>query len=211
MKKIIFTLTGLFFSGVVFAQTTFGVKAGPDFSSLSTKTSGTRVTSKGLIGLQAGVYASLPVAEALVLQPSLFYSGKGGKYNLGDGFMQTQRLDYLSLPLALLYKAEMPNGAGSWFLGAGPYAAYGLSGRIADDAPGTGKINPFKDYGSGAVLKRFDAGADVQAGYEMAGGFNIGLSADLGLMNIAANGSNQRSTRNTSFAIMVGYAWGRGY
>lgn len=207
MKKIIFLAAGVFLSVYGFAQTTFGIKAGPDFSSLSMKSDGSKTTSKGLIGVEGGVYANLPVAPQLVVQPALLYTGKGGKYNLGEGYVQTQRLNYITLPIDLLYEAAMPNGSGTWFFGAGPYLAYGLSGKVTDNSPTPSNINPFKDYGEGAALKRFDAGADVQIGYEMPSGFNMGLSADLGLMNLAASGNQQGTAHNTSFAILLGYTF----
>lgn len=206
MKKLILAGTALFFSIGAFAQTTFGIKAGPDFSSLAKKIQGSKITSKGLIGLEGGVYANIPAAPELIVQPALLYSGKGGQYNI-DGYNQTQRLNYLTVPIDLLYKPEMPNGSGSWFVGAGPYFAYGFSGKVSDNSPNSTTADPFKNYGGGASLKRFDAGADVQVGYEMASGFNIGLSADLGLLNIAATGNQQGTSHNTSFAILLGYTF----
>lgn len=210
MKKIVLVAIVVCFSVAAFGQTTFGVKAGPDFSSLSMKTNGAKISSKGLIGVQAGVYANISAASQLVVQPALMYSGKGGKYDLGAGDMQTQRLHYLVLPIDLLFTPEMPDGSGSWFVGAGPYLAYGISGKISDDNPsGSSSVDPFKDYGGGAALKRFDAGADVQVGYEMASGFNFGLSADLGLMNLASSGNQQGTAHNTSFAVLLGYTFGK--
>lgn len=192
------------------AQINFGVKAGPDFSSITTKTTGTagsRVTSNGLIGLEAGIYAEIQAASQLVIQPALMYEGKGGKYNLSGGYMQTQRLNYLTLPIDVLYKPEMPNGTGAWYLGAGPYLAYGISGKISDNQTGSGAVDPFKDYGNGAQLNRFDAGAHVQLGYEMSTGLNMGLDAMLGLVNISSHGNINNTAHNTSFALTIGYTF----
>lgn len=192
------------------AQAVFGVKAGPDFSSITTKTNGTagsKVTSNGLIGLEAGVYAEIPAAKQIVIQPALLYDGKGGKYNIGGGYVQTQRFNYLMIPVDVLFKPEMPNGSGAWYLGAGPYLAYAISGKISDTQSSSDNIDPFKNYGNGAQLNRFDAGAHVQLGYEMATGLNIGLDASLGLMNIAAHGNLNNATHNTSFALTIGYTF----
>lgn len=192
------------------AQAVFGVKAGPDFSSIATKTNGTagsKLTSNGLIGLEAGVYAEIPAAKQIVIQPALLYDGKGGKYNIGGGYVQTERFNYLMIPVDVLFKPEMPNGSGAWYLGAGPYLAYAISGKISDTQNSSDNIDPFKNYGNGAQLNRFDAGAQVQLGYEMATGLNIGLDASLGLMNIAAHGNLNHATRNTSFALTIGYTF----
>lgn len=216
MNKNIFF--GLFCLATVFivtpfaanAQAVFGVKAGPDFSSIATKTNGTggsKVTSNGLIGVEAGVYAQIQAAQQIVIQPALMYDGRGGKYPLSGGYIQTQRLNYLTLPIDVLFKPEMPNGSGSWYLGAGPYLAYGIAGKISDNQSSSDNVDPFKNYGNGAQLNRFDAGAHVQLGYEMATGLNIGLDASLGLMNIAAHGNMNNTTHNTSFGITVGYTF----
>lgn len=191
------------------AQTNFGIKAGPDFSSITTKTSGTSGfsgTSNGLVGLEAGVYAEIPAAKQIVIQPALLYDGKGGKYNIG-GYVQTERFNYLTIPIDILFKPEMPNGIGSWYLGAGPYLAYAISGKISDTQSSSDNIDPFKNYGNGAQLNRFDAGAHVQVGYELSSGLNIGLDASLGLMNIATHGNLNNATHNTSFALTVGYTF----
>jgi hypothetical protein len=209
VKKLIFILLTLCMAETVFAQTTFGIKAGPDFSSVTTKTSGNKSTSNGLIGVEAGVYGDFPVAQELYIRPSLMYAGKGGRYNLGEGYVQTQRLNYITLPVDVLYKAEIPGGSGAWFAGAGPYAAYGISGKTSDNSPGSVSYDPFKSYSGSSFLNRFDAGAHVQVGYEMAGGFNVGINAALGLMNIATQGNSKRGARNTTFGLTLGYTWKR--
>lgn len=205
MKKVVLTLSALLIVGATFAQTTFGVKLGPSFSSLASKTDGSKETSKMLVGLAGGVYANLPLVPEFYIQPSLMYEGKGGKDKNSD--IKT-RLNYLTLPIDLLFKPEMPNGSGAWIIGVGPYLGYGFSGKASGNVGGGEvSIDPFKDNGQtgGAVLKRFDAGANVQLGYEMANGFNIGLNAELGLINLLNNGDNDNSVRNTSFGVNVGY------
>lgn len=207
MKNAILLLALIITGLTGFAQTTYGIKAGPAFSAMNSKGSG--VASKGLIGIEGGLYANFPVMPELGVQSSLLYSGKGGKYNFSEGYQQTQRLNYLTLPIDLLYRPEMPDGRGSWFLGGGPYIAYGFSGKESSDAPGSSSVDPFKNYGGSAALKRLDAGAHVQVGYEASGGFNISLNGGFGLLNIAKHGTSQKGTRNTAFSILLGYTFGR--
>ncbi len=168
---------------------TFGVKVGPNFSSVTTKVEGKKNTSDMLVGLQGGVYANLPIAPQFYIQPSLMYEGKGGKYKDAD---VKERLNYLTLPIDFLFKPEMPNGSGAWIVGVGPYFGYGLSG--SHDA-----------FKGDDALKRFDVGGNVQLGYEMANGLNLALNANLGLINIAKNGDNDNSVKNTSFGVTLGY------
>lgn len=209
MKKMVFTMAALMIAASSFAQTTFGVKVGPNFSSATSKSSGEKQTSSMLVGVAGGVYANLPIAPEFYVQPSLMYEGKGGKDK--DNSDIKTRLNYLTLPIDLLFKPEMPNGSGAWFVGVGPYLGYGISGKTSYDN-GTAEVSgdPFKDNAySDALLKRFDAGANVQLGYEMASGFNVALNAELGLLNLRNHGDNDNTFRNTSFGVTLGYTLGK--
>jgi len=190
----------------VTAQTTYGVRAGSNFSSITTKIQGGKNTSNMLVGVAAGVYANLPVAPELVLQPSLMYEGKGGS-DQQAGYRVKTRLNYLTLPVDLLYRSPLSPG-GFWSVGLGPYFGYGLSGKVSG-GPNNGNsgVDPFK-VGGGSI-KRFDFGADVQLGYESASGFNIGISTELGVLNTAKHGDSKNASRNTSFDILLGYTFGK--
>ncbi len=193
------------------SSTTFGIKVGPSFSSMTLGSKDDKETSDMLIGLEGGVYANIPVAPQFYIQPSLMYEGKGGKQSVTDGEVKI-RLNYLTLPVDFLFKPKMPNGSGSWVLGVGPYIGYGFSGKVSSELLEGASYDPFKGIGgsdasSGAIYKRFDAGANVQLGYEMSNGFNIGLNANLGLLNII-NGGNS-SVKNTNFGITLGYTFGK--
>ena len=212
MKKIMFPVMALLMGGITLltvntadAQVSYGVKLGPDFSSMTSKAGSSKETTKMIAGFTGGVYANLPIAPQFYVQPSLMYEGKGGK-DKSTGVKT--RLNYLTLPIDFLFKPEMPNGSGSWIVGIGPYFGYGLSGKIS-----SASTDPFKDYGNGASLKRFDAGANVQLGYEMANGFNITLNTELGLVNILNNGATSggsgNTAHNTSFGVTLGYTLGK--
>jgi len=203
MKKVFFTMAALCMAAGVFAQTTYGVKVGPDFSLYTSKASGSKETTKMLVGVAGGVYANVPIAPEFYVQPSLMYEGKGGKRKVGT-HVKT-RLNYLMLPVDLLFKPEMPNGSGAWIIGVGPYIGYGISSKSTYSDNGNEiSLDPFKED----VFKRFDAGANVQLGYEMASGFNVGLNAELGLANLLKDAGGD-SFRNTSFGVTVGYTLGK--
>lgn len=210
MKKLIFSAVAIFIAGAGFAQSaatssqpiSFGIKAGPDFSSYTSKVGGNKETSKMLVGLEAGVYANISLADEFYFQPSLLYTGKGGTAKNSD--VKT-RLSYLELPLDFLFKPDIGQG-NKFIVGVGPYVAYGLGSKVSGGAVGS-SYDAFKTGGANnsGALKRFDAGANVQLGYEMLNGFNVGLNTDLGLVNILNNGDSNNSFRNTSFAVTVGY------
>lgn len=224
MKKLLLPvaallMTGLFMIPVKKAEaqmTTFGIKVGPSFSSMALKEDGKKSTSDMMVGLQGGVYANIPIAPQFYIQPSLMYEGKGGKESVEfEGLKQEGkvRLHYVTLPVDFLFKPEMPSGSGAWIIGVGPYVGYGISGKIKtsgdlDDDEDNASFDPFKKDPD-ALYKRFDAGANVQLGYEMASGLNIGLNANLGLINVFNHGDSDNSVRNTNFGVTLGYTFGK--
>lgn len=118
MKK----LALVFLAGISFAtsnaQFQFGVKAGANFSTLS----GSDVQdAKSLVGLNAGVFAKLPIAHSLSIQPELLYSGQGAKFDNGT-FTETQTVNYFNIPVLLKYH----NFTG-FFLETGPQFGFLLS------------------------------------------------------------------------------------
>ncbi|PSL49183.1 putative outer membrane protein [Chitinophaga niastensis] len=205
MKKLLLSAAALLIASISFGQVKWGIVAGPQFSSITSKNSipnGGKVTSKILTSVRAGVTADIPLADEFFIGTGLLYSGKGGKDKNSD--MKTT-LSYLEVPVNFMYKPEVGNG--KLVLAAGPYLAYGISGKYKN-IPLLGDRNAFADESGTGKLKRFDAGADINIGYEMPMGIYFGLNADLGLVNTADNTSNSRSFKNTSFGVSVGYKFG---
>lgn len=202
MKKVLLSVAAMFIAGATFAQVKFGVVAGPQFSSQTYKVNGSKETSDLLTGLRGGLTVDLPLADEFFIQPSLLYSGKGGKEKVG-GLTFTERIHYLQLPVNFLFKPEV--GSGNLYIGAGPYFAMGLGGKMEGELNGSVISN---DIDWDNDRKRFDAGANFQFGYELPAGLNFGLYADLGLVNIRQNGDSDNSRRNTSFGVTAGYKFG---
>lgn len=218
MKKVILSLGIMTMLGVFIlpgknasAQTQFGVKVGPSFSNMTVKDNDGKEEGKMKTNFEGGVYANLGIAPEVYIQPSLLYEGKGAKAK-GD-FPGEISLSYLTLPINFLYKPEMMNGS-AWFIGFGPYVGYALSGKIQLDGT-SGSLDPFKNmFGDGedkSMMERFDAGFNVQLGYELMNGFNLGVNANLGLVNIGNKDIMDDKTKitNTNFGVTVGYTLGR--
>lgn len=185
------------------AQTSYGIQAGANFSSMTSRIQGSKYTSNILAGVAAGVFAKLPLAAELAFRPALMYEGKGGSDQEVQGYRLKTRLNYLTLPLDLLYQAPIAAG-GLWTVGVGPYLGYGLSGKRSGGSPtAPNSGDPFKT-GQGS-LKRFDFGGNVQLGYKSPSGFQVGLSTELGILNIAKGGDSKNGYRNTSFDLLIGY------
>lgn len=205
MKKALLSVAALLIAGATFAQTKFGIVAGPSFSSYTSKVNGDKETSSLLTNFRAGLTADLQLADEFYIQPSLLYTGKGGKEEV-FGFDTKTNVGYLELPINFMYKPEVGNG--NLFIGLGPYFAVGLNGNretVVNDAVVKNDIEFGDENGQ---MKRFDAGANFQVGYELPMGLNFGLFTDLGLVNLQGNGDDDNSFRNTAFGVTVGYKFG---
>jgi hypothetical protein len=203
MKKVLLSVAALMIAGITFGQTKFGIVAGPNFSSATVKNAaGNKETGDLVVGVRAGVTADLSLADEFYIGTGLLYAGKGNKTN--DNLKTT--LSYLQLPINFLFKPEVGNG---WLnLGAGPYVAYGLGGKHKGTVGNvSAEWKAFDDESNiiGGKLKRFDAGLGIVAGYEMKAGLYMGINADLGLVNAYDNTDNDRSWKNTSFGVSLGY------
>ncbi|MGN7822094.1 porin family protein [Chitinophaga sp. 22536] len=203
MKKVLLAAIALLIAGVTFGQTKWGIVAGPQFSSVTTKASAfgttSKETSKLLTGLRAGVTVDIPLGDDFYVGTGLLYSGKGGKFKNTD---MKVSLGYLQLPINFMFKPEV--GSGNLVLAVGPYIAYGVGGKYKD-IPIVGERKAFDDEAGLMKLKRFDAGGNIQIGYEIPAGLYFGLNADLGMVNALDNTNNDAKFKNTSFGVSVGY------
>ncbi|MBS0025743.1 outer membrane beta-barrel protein [Chitinophaga sp. 22321] len=204
MKKVLLSAAALLVASLSFGQAKWGIVAGPQFSSITAKNVGLnsgKETSKLLTGIRAGFTVDIPLAEDFYIGSGLLYSGKGGKSKNSDA---KTTLSYLELPIHFMFKPEV--GTGRLVLSAGPYVAYGLGGKIKDT--GLGDLDVYDDEALLLKQKRFDAGVGINVGYEMPMGLYFGLNTGLGLVNTADNTNNDRSFKNTSFGVSVGYKFG---
>jgi len=201
MKKVLLSAAALLVASLSFGQAKWGIVAGPQFSSITSKNAivnSGKETSSILTGVRAGITVDIPLADEFYIGTGLLYSGKGGKDKNSD--VKTT-LSYLELPVHFMFKPEV--GSGRLVLSAGPYLAYGMGGKIKNT--GLGDLKVYDDEALLLKQKRFDAGVGINVGYEMPMGLYFGLNTDLGLVNTADNTNNDRSFKNTSFGVSVGY------
>lgn len=202
MKKVLLSVAAMLIAGLSFGQVKWGIVAGPNFSSATVKPEGGDKETSGLItSVRAGVTVDLPLADEFYIGTGLLFAGKGAKNKDNKDIKTT--LGYLQLPVNFLFKPEV--GSGRLVLGAGPYVAYGISGKHKGGFMGvTGDRDAFDDEAGIGKLKRFDAGAGIVIGYELNNGLNFGLNGDLGLIN-AFDNTDVGKWKNTSFGVSVGY------
>jgi len=204
-KTLCIAVAATLFSTAIFAQskTTFGIRAGVNFQNLNGKdAAGDKQDGKLKTGFNAGVNAEIPVGIDFYLQPGLLFSTKGAKYELvGGGDDASTNLSYVELPINFIYKPEL--GTGRMVLGFGPYAAYAIGGKNK-----VGDVKEDIEFGDQPdETKRFDAGANLLAGYEFSNKLSFQLNAGLGLVNInnRPSGDSKSTLKNTGFGVSLGY------
>ncbi|MGJ1196699.1 porin family protein [Sphingobacterium spiritivorum] len=199
MKKSLLTFAAaILLSAGAQAQTSYGIKAGLNFSKLHASAGDRSASSDASTNFYVTGYVDAPISPAFSFQPGLSLQGKGGKGAEVDGTGQTGSINlmYLEVPLNFVY--YIPAGQGKVFLGAGPYAGIGLSSKVKVDKV---SVNiGFDDDG----MNRFDAGANFMAGYKLANGFLLNGGYSLGLTNLLKDSDNA-SLKNRLFSLGIGY------
>ena len=209
MKKILLLLTlaaGL--TTAVNAQdkpVSFGVKAGVAFPNLTFSAMGTSVSLDSKTTFYVGGIADIKVSKMFSVQPGLTFMSKGTKS--GGALFEDEDMDasinisYLELPVNLV--ANFETGSGKFFVGAGPYAAYALSGNGKSD--GVKEDMPFGS--NDGEFKRMDFGLNFLAGYQLTNGLNFHAGYGLGLgkiMNDESSGIDV-AVKNKVFSVGLGF------
>jgi hypothetical protein len=197
------------------AKTSFGLLGGINFQNLNGKDiSGDKLENDLLPGFHAGMNIQIPIAPSFCFQPGLLFSTKGAK-NTGSISTTTTRLSYVELPLNLVYKGKLGNGF--ILLGFGPYIAYGIGGKVTTEAGDVTldtkiefqSVVELTDPPLAAYYKGFDAGGNIFAGYETAGGLFFQLNTQFGMLKINPENKwisdDQSSIKNTGFGLSIGY------
>lgn len=176
----------------------FGILGGVNFQNLNGKiSSGDKLENDMLLGFHGGVNVQIPIAPEFYFQPGLMFAIKGAKNTktiLGSEITDEIKLNYIEVPLNLVYKGAL--GSGFVMLGFGPYVAYGISGKEVIAG------NSFS-YEKGVDYNAFDAGANIFVGYEMSSGIFLQLDTQFGMLDIDPNENN--TAKNTGFGLSLGY------
>jgi hypothetical protein len=189
-------------------STTFGLRAGVNAQTINGKDAGGTELKNGVkTGFHAGLNAEIPIGSGFYVQPGLLYSAKGAEWAKSDN--NDVRLNYLELPVNFIYKPVL--GTGNLVLGFGPYAALAVNSNV--ESNGTKKDIDFDaQYNANdrsTHFQKFDAGANVLAGYEFNRKVALQLNAQLGVTNNFAgqdaSGNDKVKYKNTGFGLSLGY------
>ena len=222
MKRIYTLLALALISGSVAAQTktegvTFGVRAGVNLSKIAYSGSDfdsqdgkdIKDAQKSLTSFSFGGYANIPVSGKFSIQPGLSLSGKGSKTEAvkeESSYKLKTSLMYIEVPVNAVFNFD------GFYIGAGPYAAYGIAGKNKLEISGEGEsINVEEDvkFGSGEEddFKPFDFGANILAGYKLESGLNFGVNYGLGLANLQSQGTSSNKASNRVISFLVGFSF----
>ena len=189
------------------SKTTFGVRAGVNFTNLNGEIGGSDLDLKMKAGFHVGVNAEIPLADEFFIQPGVLFSTKGAKADEGDGKIN---ISYAEVPVNFLYKPEV--GTGRLLLGVGPYLGIAVGGKFKGDGDDvdiefTNDVENEDEYLYS--MKRLDFGGNLLFGYEFSNKFSVQLNAQLGMANLSPKFQGEKlddtKMKNTAFGVSVGY------
>jgi hypothetical protein len=210
------------------AQVSFGPRVGLNASNLSYKLSysgPTEPDSKILFGPQIGLALNAQFGN-LALQPAVLFTMKGDKQEETGSMSgvtykseETLRLNYAEIPVNLVYSTNGADGGFQVF--AGPYAAFGLSGKLKSKVSATynGRTEEDSDEmdveftdtdgnENKAYVRGLDVGLNFGLGYKV-GGVQAQLGYGLGLGNLLTDDPSGNSPdskiRNRSIQLGLTY------
>jgi hypothetical protein len=210
MRKLSLCLVAIagFFACSYAQDIQFGAQAGVNFSGASAKNPNEKFKGSPLPGIEAGVFADVPLTENLSFHPQAFFSLEGYKPKI-DPFTANIHVFYFKIPLDVLY--HLSSGGGKLLFGLGPYVGFALSGkykRKGGDEPDETVTIKFGNDKLMDDLKRLDMGLNLFALYKIQKNISAGAKFDLGLVNISSSGDGiVYHTR--SFALFIAYAFGK--
>lgn len=237
MKKNITFFLLIFFALSCFngySQARIALTAGPqsakvfEYNSIPGWNDDFRPFYKGRTGFHFGALLDIPLSHQndWFFQPGVTYSAKGRQFNKTtypsqpelQSVSTRQYVNYLELPLNVLYKAHLGNGINKerirFIFGAGPYLSYLLGGKETADTTFTNgsknQINNSLSYGSGpGEYSRFDLGINGLLGFEF-GHFIISFNMSRGLLTsfYHANGYDAKF-RNGVIGGSIGFLFGK--
>lgn len=237
MKQILIALF-LLFAQSAQAQFRYGAELAGSYNKLSDNKNvwGATAITKSTFGGSLGILADYGITQSIYLQPGALFTMKSNEeeaatkvsigipvstFNLsangGITMRQESKFYYVEIPVNVLYKWGQPGG-NRFFIGAGPYVAYGVAGKqtVKQDISANALVVSFDSSIRNTTSQTFaddsfgyqklDYGFKVCEGYEFSNGLFLRGEFALGINNLS-NYPDAKS-RNMSFALRIGYLFG---
>ena len=216
MKKLFLVAAAFFIGSAAYAQTStvgttkFGLKAGVNLPKYKFDSDDSSYETETNTNFHITGYADIPFSEGFSFQPGLSLQGKGGKIsdNLGEVKDNT-----MSIEIPVNFVGHIPAGPGSFYIGAGPYVGFNISGKRETTGTIFGVADGERDLNFGNNsdddLKPVDFGLNGLVGYQFSSGFNIGAGYGLGLSNLypGSDPDDNGKINNRVLSFSVGFAF----
>ncbi|KPK93240.1 hypothetical protein AMJ80_06065 [bacterium SM23_31] len=195
------------FSPPVSAQViTGGLKTGVNFAGLRGEKTGSGFT-KRRTGVSAGCFITFNFNETYAIQPELYYTMKGMRQKVEEVFESTIMVDYLEVPVLIVYSSETKDNVKFSFF-TGPTFAYNQK-SITKISPVEGKKEE-KDLDTKVFDYGLTFGMDISIDAHY---FKVILESRYtrGLTVINKDWSNNPGgeyfeVRNSVFSFLIGFA-----
>ena len=201
LLKFVLVICLMFAFSNMQAQIKFGLKAGLNLSTMTLKGLGISIDPKTLVGFNVGVVSEITLSGNLCLQPAVLYSAKGSKFSVMSEEFQISP-SFIEIPVNVVYKFDL--GVVKLFLNAGPYAAYGIGGKVESGGESVDIVFGTKETDD---MKPLDFGINVGAGVEIS---NIIISANygLGLANLSTVTTDDEEMKTKVIGFSIAYLFG---
>lgn len=225
MKKFFVAIVVLFTYSTFYtanAQFHIGVRGGLNIANMSVKNIPIATDNKSVTSYHLGGFAEFNLTKKIGIETGLYLSGKGinSEFNQSLGFFSVSGSAkitplYLEVPLNGVYNFDFKLIKLRFF--AGPYAAYGIGGKINSDFSASGLPIDLSSlglqnessnlvYGSDTTsnIRPFDFGLNIGVGAQFKK-FDFSIQYGLGFLNIAADNTTGYESRNRVVRFTVGY------
>lgn len=179
-SKIIIAITLLLcVSQLTFSQAKnelkLGFKAGVNYSNLDDSNTG---DSKGITGVNFGVFAKFPITNSFAIQPEMYFTTKGSELTYQNVFVDgtaKYELNYIEVPVLAVFKVS-----NKFNFQIGPYASYLVNANVKNVSDVSYNFENNIDSGD---FNKFDTG--LAAGVEFEGkSFSLGVRYNFGLVTV---------------------------
>ena len=169
------------------AQFSLGIKGGVDFSKINTD----NLNSSTTTGYQAGIFAR--IGTGLYLQPELYLSSAGGKFNSDDN-AYSAKVKFTNLNVPLLVGEQFGGKNLNFRVMAGPIYTSQLSKSESFSQNFNNAYNDFGHYNNSTLGFQAGAGVDIGA-----------ITADLRYEGGLTKINSDYGQRQNLWALSVGF------
>lgn len=212
MKKLVLAIVALGVSAGAFAQGQpmgFGIKAGVNFPKYNFSGDNAAYETNSSTNFHVTAFLDAPIAtDWFSIQPGVSLQGKGAELIDNELGSYTQNTMWIEVPVNFVAKFPVQN-AGNFFLGAGPYVAFGISGKNKYDSDWGSTETEF-EFDQDGTLKGTDFGLNFIGGFQFGNGLMVHGGYGLGITDLRGSNNNyftgDEKLTNRVWTVGLGFA-----